>query len=111
MDFFRRQRTRRDAVSMQRRLSQTWLALRNPIATRQRGLGGPPASSRVRTVAVTSLQPLVFCPAHNAEKSPLPWLSALARSGARADVARGNAGTALLIGPRSLMSRFTMPRA
>ena len=63
------------------------------------------------SAADTSLQPLVFCPAHIGEKSPQPWLSALARKGARAAAANGKAGTAALMGPSSRMRRFTMPRA
>jgi len=63
------------------------------------------------TAAETSLHPLAFCPAHKGENSPLPRLSALARKGAMADVAKGKAGTAALMGPSSLMMRFTMPRA
>ena len=49
----------------------------------------PLASSRVRTAAAISRHPLAFCPAHSGEKSPLPWLSAVARSGASADAASG----------------------
>jgi hypothetical protein len=41
---------------------------------------------------------------HNA-----PTLSAVARNGARADVANGNFGTAPLMGPNSQMGRLTMP--
>jgi hypothetical protein len=69
------------------------------------------ASSRVTTVAEASLHPLTFCPAHKGEKSPRPRLSAAARKGAMADVASGNGGAAALIGPSSLMRRFTIPRA
>ena len=57
------------------------------------------------------MQPLAFCPAHSGEKSPLPWLSAFARSGATAAAASGKAGAGALIGPSSRMRRFTMPRA
>src|SRR3970282_2486849 len=63
------------------------------------------------TAAGTSLQPLAFWPDHKGEKSPEPWLSALARKGAMAAVAKGKAGGAALIGPSSLMMRFTIPRA
>src|SRR5262249_36699415 len=69
------------------------------------------ASSRVRRVAETSLHPVVFCPAHNGEKSLLPRLSAVARSGAIADAARGKAGATALTGPNSLMMRFMTARA
>ena len=69
------------------------------------------ANSRVRRLAETSLHPVVFCPAHSGEKSPLPRLSAFARKGAIADVANGKAGADALIGPNSLMMRFTIPRA
>ena len=45
------------------------------------------------------------------EKSLLPRLSDLVRKGTMADVARGNAGAAALMGPSSLMTRFMMLRA
>src|SRR5262249_9957695 len=70
-----------------------------------------PANSRVRSAAGTSLHPLAFWPDQRGEKLPLPWLSAIARRGAIAEVAKGNAGAAALIGPRSVMIGFTMPRA
>src|SRR5688572_6542301 len=69
------------------------------------------ASSRVRTAAGTSFNPVAFFPAHNGEKSPLPWLSAAARKGAMADAASGKAGARELMGPSSLMTRFTIPLA
>src|SRR6185503_1805755 len=69
------------------------------------------ASARVRSAAGISLQPLTFCPAHNGENCPLPWLSALARSGATAEAANGKAGAISLMGPISRTSLLTMPRA
>src|SRR5207248_2625480 len=71
----------------------------------------PAASSRVSAAAAISLQPLAFCPDQSVEKSPRPRLSAFARSGATAAAASGNAGAAALIGPSSLIRRFTIPRA
>ena len=56
-------------------------------------------------------QPLVFCPAHSGEKSPLPSRSACARSGAMAAVASGKAGATGLSGPSSRITRLTMPLA
>src|SRR5262244_1475537 len=53
-----------------------------------------PANSRVRSAAGISLHPLAFWPDQRGEKSLLPWLSAIARRGAIAEVARGNAGAA-----------------
>jgi hypothetical protein len=53
----------------------------------------------------------LFWPDHRGEKSPEPWLSALARKGAIAETASGKAGVALLMGPSSLMRRFTIDRA
>ena len=50
------------------------------------------ANSRTSAAAGISLHPDTFCPAHSGEKSPLPLASALARNGAIADVANGNAG-------------------
>src|SRR5215203_977421 len=70
-----------------------------------------PHSSRVRSAAGISLHPLAFWPDHRGENSPLPWLSALARRGAMAEVAKGKVGTAADMGPSSLMMRLTMPRA
>src|SRR5215475_15404923 len=70
-----------------------------------------PANSRVRSAAGISLHPLAFWPDQRGEKSPLPWLSAVARRGAIAEAARGNAGAAALIGPSSFMIWFTIPRA
>src|ERR1051326_1556330 len=69
------------------------------------------ANSCVRRAAETSLHPVVFCPAHSGEKSLLPMLSALARSGAIAEPARGKTGALVLIGPSSRMRRVTMLRA
>src|SRR3990167_8573327 len=71
----------------------------------------PRASSRVSSAAPMALQPLAFWPAQSGEKSPLPWLSALARKGAMAAVARGKPGATGLIGPSSRISRLTIPRA
>jgi hypothetical protein len=68
-------------------------------------------NSSVSAVAETSLQPVVFWPAHRGLKSLRPRLSALARSGATADAASGKSGAKGLIGPSSSMMRFTMPRA
>src|SRR5262252_3973598 len=65
----------------------------------------------VDQAAGISLHPLAFWPDQRGEKSPLPWLSAIARRGAIAEVARGNAGAAALIGPSSFMIRFTILRA
>src|SRR5262245_41321125 len=70
-----------------------------------------PANSRVRSAAGISLHPLAFWPDQRGEKSLLPWLSARARRGAIAEVARGNAGAAALIGPSSFMIWFTIARA
>src|SRR5262245_37450473 len=70
-----------------------------------------PANSRVRSAAGISFHPLAFWPDQRGEKSLLPWLSAMARSGAIAEVARGNAGAPALIGPSSFMIWFTIPRA
>ncbi len=67
------------------------------------------ANSRVSRPAATSLQPVVFCPAHRGEKSLRPKLSALACHGAMA-AARGKSGVAALIGPNSHMTRFIMLR-
>ena len=60
--------------------------------------------------AGTSLQPLAFWPDHSGENSPLCRLSAFARKGAMAAVARGKAGAAALIGPTSPTTRLTIPR-
>src|SRR5438105_14998361 len=49
--------------------------------------------------------------AHSGEKSPLFRLSALAPNGATAEAANGKSGAARLIGPSSLMRRFTISRA
>ncbi len=57
------------------------------------------------------MHPLAFWPDHRGEKSPEPRLSALARKGAMAAVAKGKAGAAGLIGPSSFIIRFTIPRA
>ena len=54
----------------------------------------------MRWPADTSLHPLLFWPDHRGEKSPEPWLSALARKGAIAEAAKGNAGVALLMEPK-----------
>ena len=54
---------------------------------------------------------LTFRPDHRGEKSPLPRLSARARKGRMAEAANGKAGAAGLIGPTSLMTRFTIPSA
>jgi hypothetical protein len=51
------------------------------------------------------------CPAHIGEKSPEPWASAFARSGASAPAASGKAGATFDIGPTSRMTRLTMDRA
>jgi len=48
----------------------------------------------VSCAAGISLQPLTFWPDHKGEKSPEPWLSVLARKGARAAIANGKAGVA-----------------
>ncbi len=71
----------------------------------------PAASSPVSCAAEISLHPLASCPDHSGEKSPLPRLSALVRSGATTAAASGNAGTSALIGPTSRTIRFTIPRA
>ncbi len=60
--------------------------------------------------AGTSLHPLAFWPDHSGEKSPLPWLSARAHNGAMAEAASGKVGAAMLIGPTSFTTRFTIPR-
>jgi hypothetical protein len=65
----------------------------------------------VSCAAGISLQPLAFCPDQSGEKSPEPSASALARKGPMAEVASGNAGAALFIGPSSFMTWFMIPRA
>lgn len=69
-----------------------------------------PASARVTSPADTARHPLTFCPAHSAENSPFPCVSAFARSGAIAALASGNGG-ASLIGPTPRITRFTIPLA
>ena len=54
-------------------------------------------SSRVRSAAGISRQPVLFCPDHNGEKSPRPSVSAFARNAARAADASGRVGSR--IGP------------
>src|SRR5437764_8710762 len=69
------------------------------------------ANSRVSSEAGMALHPLGFCPLHKGEKSPKLRSSALALKGAIAVDAKGKGGAFSLIGPISIMTRLTIPRA
>src|ERR1043166_1677699 len=85
--------------------------LTHAAANRRSSACASAASALVTSPAGRSQPSATAWPHHSGEKSPEPEASALARRGASAPAASGNAGATSLTGPTSRIKRLMMPRA